>query len=143
MYIFRFLHQTTTSFIFFKYCYSCISFVFYIKPQPVNAIFACACVVYLSFSTSNHNPVVVSSRVILVVYLSFSTSNHNLQWNYHVSFGLYIFRFLHQTTTPTLFDTFLYLLYIFRFLHQTTTGERLARFTAKLYIFRFLHQTTT
>ena len=34
-------------------------------------------------------------------------------------------------------------LYIFRFLHQTTTSTGRSRLTWELYIFRFLHQTTT
>ena len=56
---------------------SCISFVSYIKPQLSNTIFPVCAVVYLSFPTSNHNTSCV---------LSYSAT-------------LYIFRFLHQTTT--------------------------------------------
>ena len=33
----------------------CISFVFYIKPQPISHPLIVFLVVYLSFSTSNHN----------------------------------------------------------------------------------------
>ena len=57
----------------------------------------------------------------LVVYLSFSTSNHNLPEGDTVTVALYIFRFLHQTTTVREGDRIQDVLYIFRFLHQTTT----------------------
>ena len=56
---------------------------------------------------------------------------------------MYIFRFLHQTTTMVSGFTDTFKLYIFRFLHQTTTYKRLGFQPGKLYIFRFLHQTTT
>ena len=55
----------------------CISFDSYIKPQPLMMMIICLCVVYLLIPTSNHN----SSSMI----------NINEQ--------LYIFWFLHQTTT--------------------------------------------
>ena len=58
--------------------YCCISFVFYIKPQPLQTL-----LFYLT-----------------VVYLSFSTSNHNRGFTNTGTHELYIFRFLHQTTTP-------------------------------------------
>ena len=55
LYIFRFLHQTTT-----YHCPTfptgrCISFVSYIKPQPQGRLPDTDFVVYLSFPTSNHN----------------------------------------------------------------------------------------
>ena len=99
LYIFRFLHQTTTPWKIIVLSVSCISFVSYIKPQ------------LLTWQKHNHT----------VVYLSFPTSNHNL---FPIAGG-------HK------------LLYIFRFLHQTTTGEQEAMNHNPLYIFRFLHQTTT
>ena len=56
-------------------------------------------VVYLSLPTSNHKDAVVCSPKELVVYLSLPTSNHNVILAYLVLNVLYIFRFLHQTTT--------------------------------------------
>ena len=77
----------------------CISLYSYIKPQ------------LLVFHTF-HVP---------VVYLYIPTSNHNLA-GIGVSVAmLYIFIFLHQTTTPKVSSIFMLWLYIFIFLHQTTT----------------------
>ena len=56
---------------------------------------------------------------------------------------LYIFWFLHQTTTFDSDELAQDLLYIFWFLHQTTTATGSASISGKLYIFWFLHQTTT
>ena len=100
LYIFWFLHQTTT----FPHTHwiwsSCISFDSYIKPQLC----------------------LVISRLIVVVYLLIPTSNHNFYLLFYSSSLLYIFWFLHQTTTsmPNLPSSTQ--LYIFWFLHQTTTG---------------------
>ena len=55
----------------------CISFVSYIKPQPTRK----------------------RERFFSVVYLSFPTSNHNHPLLDGIINQLYIFRFLHQTTT--------------------------------------------
>ncbi len=78
-------------------------------------------VVYLSFPTSNHNRGSSGMGWEPVVYLSFPTSNHNFQ----------------------LFGNVIYVLYIFLFLHQTTTHGSLHYGFGQLYIFLFLHQTTT
>ena len=99
LYIFRFLHQTTTSPFPLLAYQSCISFVFYIKPQPYPYRHIYSDVVYLSFSTSNHNHTVLQNNQSHVVYLSFSTSNHNKNTQSQCFCTLYIFRFLHQTTT--------------------------------------------
>ena len=77
----------------------CISFVSYIKPQPTRKRERFFSVVYLSFPTSNHNPSRIRGNAEEVVYLSFPTSNHNLNLIEHILHKLYIFRFLHQTTT--------------------------------------------
>ena len=77
LYIFWFLHQTTTVIRCGNYNTGCISFDSYIKPQ-LNAPFAVIhCVVYLLIPTSNHNYMNLLSTII----------------------RLYIFWFLHQTTT--------------------------------------------
>ena len=77
LYIFRFLHQTTTHENHTLKNDGCISFVSYIKPQ----LFVCV------------------QRYAAVVYLSFPTSNHNAWEPMPTKRRLYIFRFLHQTTT--------------------------------------------
>ena len=78
-----------------------------------------------------------------VVYRPFPTSNHNCASALLWQKGLYIVRFLHQTTTRTALWSDNGVLYIVRFLHQTTTCQLLNAFSMMLYIVRFLHQTTT
>ena len=77
LYIFRFLHQTTTMLCKCLNILGCISFDSYIKPQ--------------------HNVFRLHQQE--VVYLSIPTSNHNADIARLTDKGLYIFRFLHQTTT--------------------------------------------
>ena len=123
LYIFWFLHQTTTSKSIGygrKSCISfdsyikpqllpnrdktsvrCISFDSYIKPQPSRLPGRRSRVVYLLIPTSNHNLIVIYNRAYKVVYLLIPTSNHNLVAAAGLSAGLYIFWFLHQTTTAT------------------------------------------
>ena len=99
LYIFWFLHQTTTLTITATRLWSCISFDSYIKPQ-------------LGGNERRRN---------IVVYLLIPTSNHNKLVLRPVLLWLYIFWFLHQTTTwRTTYDK-RRMLYIFWFLHQTTT----------------------
>ena len=121
LYIFWFLHQTTTG----SFCpianRCCISFDSYIKPQPQANINLADQVVYLLIPTSNHN-------LLVVVY---------------VCSMLYIFWFLHQTTTLPASSAPQKPLYIFWFLHQTTTMRLSITLMFVLYIFWFLHQTTT
>ena len=77
LYIFSFLHQTTTYAPVSEAGDRCISSLFYIKPQQPGGTPQPSRVVYLLFSTSNHNS--GSLQPIIV--------------------ALYIFSFLHQTTT--------------------------------------------
>ena len=99
LYIFWFLHQTTTcmmhvwkplgcisfdSYIkpqLFEYVnvygQGCISFDSYIKPQRFRYSFNFVLVVYLLIPTSNHNPICAVSPLATVVYLLIPTSNHN------------------------------------------------------------------
>ena len=121
---------------------SCISFDSYIKPQ-------------LILHPCQHGG---------VVYLLIPTSNHNLLTIWFLIIWLYIFWFLHQTTTGysysrddtscISFDSYIkpqpakdaradHQLYIFWFLHQTTTSCYWLCSCFVLYIFWFLHQTTT
>ena len=60
-----------------------------------------------------------------------------------VTIQLYIFIFLHQTTTGVMILKPTGMLYIFIFLHQTTTESMVLTPYVRLYIFIFLHQTTT
>ena len=83
----------------------------------------------------NHSP--------SVVYLLIPTSNHNSRRSPVFHCQLYIFWFLHQTTTLNVPGAFRYVLYIFWFLHQTTTLGQYKSVVPWLYIFWFLHQTTT
>ena len=77
LYIFWFLHQTTTTALSVLKIICCISFDSYIKPQLVVRL-SCWC---------------------LVVYLLIPTSNHNTGSSFFDVNALYIFWFLHQTTT--------------------------------------------
>ena len=99
LYIFWFLHQTTTHTWKRKWLKCCISFDSYIKPQPRRNLWRCSsscisfdsyikpqllfvhlknsCVVYLLIPTSNHNSYNRWSTDQWVVYLLIPTSNHN------------------------------------------------------------------
>ena len=99
LYIFRFLHQTTTFFVVMLIFNSCISFVSYIKPQRAHVL-PCSLLGCISFvSYIKPQLLIVLMFWAWVVYLSFPTSNHNcVGWVLWLLL-LYIFRFLHQTTT--------------------------------------------
>ena len=100
-------------------------------------------VVYLLIPTSNHNLFACAIWRPSVVYLLIPTSNHNSSIDSVPVLELYIFWFLHQTTTTITARMHLFQLYIFWFLHQTTTESQYSIFRDMLYIFWFLHQTTT
>ena len=143
LYIFWFLHQTTTPTRWALYYGSCISFDSYIKPQQVwriwSFVFCCisfdsyikpqllchcsffhfGCISFDSyikpqpfFCISLHLAGCISfdsyikpqlgtkdALFLSVVYLLIPTSNHNDLWRYNFPLKLYIFWFLHQTTT--------------------------------------------
>ena len=123
LYIFWFLHQTTTPYEINSEATCCISFDSYIKPQldgllPENAEscisfdsyikpqqsfqhYGFAWVVYLLIPTSNHNFWCKVLRMRRVVYLLIPTSNHNFWAMPKSKPSLYIFWFLHQTTTAS------------------------------------------
>ena len=84
LYIFWFLHQTTTVNTLTTKDKSCISFDSYIKPQPGHS----------------------DGEKKTVVYLLIPTSNHNHAADVRTAAGLYIFWFLHQTTTYFIYYTF-------------------------------------
>ena len=143
LYIFIFLHQTTTAGLNTYLGDGCISLYSYIKPQLHYFTHHFFKVVYLYIPTSNHNVSLVNKFVFVVVYLYIPTSNHNIACPRTAYRGLYIFIFLHQTTTCFFCKRKKCKLYIFIFLHQTTTFLFHYLFVVKLYIFIFLHQTTT
>ena len=99
LYIFWFLHQTTTVLVLRLLVSSCISFDSYIKPQLRQEGDSPFCVVYLLIPTSNHNHVYFVIFHNQVVYLLIPTSNHNGSCTGLNRQKLYIFWFLHQTTT--------------------------------------------
>ena len=79
--------------------YCCISFDSYIKPQLFHSSSLLNSVVYLLIPTSNHNCVCSLLIKCKVVYLLIPTSNHNPFQPLTTRCWLYIFWFLHQTTT--------------------------------------------
>ena len=78
LYIFWFLHQTTTLCRQFRVRHGCISFDSYIKPQRFAEAKRERSVVYLLIPTSNHNSAGEQWFILRVVYLLIPTSNHNL-----------------------------------------------------------------
>ena len=142
LYIFWFLHQTTTPLSPAFRLNSCISFDSYIKPQLT----------------------ILRGRQDRVVYLLIPTSNHNCQSFGRMLCRLYIFWFLHQTTTvpclnrsgvgcisfdsyikPQLIGSSIWYCYVVYLLIPTSNHnwvQGIRRHTP-LYIFWFLHQTTT
>ena len=143
LYIFWFLHQTTTITCIGESSICCISFDSYIKPQRVVGIVASpyCCISFDSYIKPQLT--YSASSKANVVYLLIPTSNHNIQHDVCTIGWLYIFWFLHQTTTYVCCSSSHVRLYIFWFLHQTTTIWTHAANGTGLYIFWFLHQTTT
>ena len=164
LYIFWFLHQTTTLYKYTISSKSCISFDSYIKPQLRYILQVRFYVVYLLIPTSNHNDLRSVTKSLQVVYLLIPTSNHNFVILLFFFCVLYIFWFLHQTTTykpnkkprkscisfdsyikpqlPLIFGTIHRVVYL---LIPTSNHNRCCRSVNSdmLYIFWFLHQTTT
>ena len=143
LYIFWFLHQTTTEKAAGLAATCCISFDSYIKPQPVLdfAHIGIGCISFDSYIKPQ--PLGGFLCASGVVYLLIPTSNHNLAVTLGSAWALYIFWFLHQTTTSSKYKARMIMLYIFWFLHQTTTVLIMMSSKLLLYIFWFLHQTTT
>ena len=165
LYIFWFLHQTTTHLCCSQRASRCISFDSYIKPQPWRSAMVQlrSCISFDSYIKpqprkycirtswgcisfdSYIKPQLCSWTImwLVVVYLLIPTSNHNFPKFIIINILLYIFWFLHQTTTLVVVFVVVVLLYIFWFLHQTTTLLGCVCVACELYIFWFLHQTTT
>ena len=142
----------------------CISFDSYTKPQPIFNFIFLHIVIYLLIPTPNHNDVVDRGKWSLVVYLLIPTPNHNCVPPIYKILLLYIFWFLHQTTTENApgvldcrcisFDSYTKpqlrgcssVLYVVVYLLIPTPNHNLqamVMFFSELYIFWFLHQTTT
>ena len=164
LYIFWFLHQTTTSRKVYPIRYSCISFDSYIKPQPwwywQRRVVRC-----ISFDSYIKPQLFHRTNLFQsVVYLLIPTSNHNMLRLSVKLRKLYIFWFLHQTTTR--FKGLCYLIGCISFdsyikpqridVHREWIGVVYLLIptsnhncssphssTGRLYIFWFLHQTTT
>ena len=164
LYIFWFLHQTTTFYAQHPKFIRCISFDSYIKPQPDKTYAQKLIVVYLLIPTSNHNIRQLTKFLERVVYLLIPTSNHNFSRGGEGVLSLYIFWFLHQTTTdiikannkagcisfdsyikPQLITLFIFFNFVVYLLIPTSNhnGTQYCSVTNALYIFWFLHQTTT
>ena len=99
LYIFWFLHQTTTRNLQITFQMCCISFDSYIKPQPIHydKPGSMGCISFDSYIKPQ--PWCDLSATLSVVYLLIPTSNHNLEGQQYYETMLYIFWFLHQTTT--------------------------------------------
>ena len=123
LYIFWFLHQTTIRNKLKWFGYRCISFDSYIKPQLGWLQHCSDEVVYLLIPTSNHNQGFRQDKVWKVVYLLIPTSNHN--WSSHdVSVPVVVYLLIPTSNHNHPWGVVLRLrLYIFWFLHQTTTGS--------------------
>ena len=99
LYIFWFLHQTTTILTAVLSDICCISFDSYIKPQRVGARnLSGICCISFDFYIKPQ-PLVYEKPWLHVVYLLIPTSNHNCFLDCAGYIELYIFWFLHQTTT--------------------------------------------
>ena len=147
-----------------RFCGRCISFDSYIKPQLWGQNPREWLVVYLLIPTSNHNLMLKQKRFYFVVYLLIPTSNHNSVEYVKIVRLLYIFWFLHQTTTwgcsnyalPCCisFDSYIKpqpvrnenddVVVVYLLIPTSNHNSALNLNEAQLlYIFWFLHQTTT
>ena len=165
MYIFIFLHQTTTllqSTLDLNSCISlysyikpqlllivliivlsCISLYSYIKPQlqHVISLYSCCCISLYSYIKPQHQK--STRRNTYVVYLYIPTSNHNCEtaWDYFSTVVyLYIPTSNHNSTDTPVLNVCVVYLYI------PTSNHNYDEFDincTELYIFIFLHQTTT
>ena len=99
LYIFWFLHQTTTLCLSAWTASGCISFDSYIKPQlwrlqPSSRLRCISFDSYIKPQLTTY-----TGNKVIVVYLLIPTSNHNFNFFELIIYQLYIFWFLHQTTT--------------------------------------------
>ena len=143
LYIFWFLHQTTTHRPAWPRYRCCISFDSYIKPQLLNVRLNSYAVVYLLIPTSNHNLRVSVPNVEGVVYLLIPTSNHNvLVVAAEIINVVYLLIPTSNHNQLAIYDLDNLVVYL---LIPTSNHNWMSSTVApaKLYIFWFLHQTTT
>ena len=143
LYIFWFLHQTTTLSISFCFSLGCISFDSYIKPQLMLLSSLFELVVYLLIPTSNHNRLLINRYRLLVVYLLIPTSNHNYKSQ---NPDVFLVVYLLIPTSNHNYRTRKDVANIVVYLLIPTSNHNLVDFfidVCVLYIFWFLHQTTT
>ncbi len=116
----------------------CISIFSYIKPQLANGEkpTEARCISIFSYIKPQH--IHINSQWAAAVYLSFPTSNHNRAVGCKIFVRLYIYLFLHQTTTLAPIPMNPCRLYIYLFLHQTTTQAAQTNRRKTLYIYLFL-----
>ena len=143
LYIFWFLHQTTTAWLFVRSLCSCISFDSYTKPQPSgdgNVFFR---VVYLLIPTPNHNAIVTENFEYFVVYLLIPTPNHN-QMPFCILRRQVVYLLIPTSSHNS--NMLRPLPFLVVYLLIPTSNHNLAFIDCinlLLYIFWFLHQTTT
>ena len=135
LYIFWFLHQTTTPMLVSLVRLCCISFDSYIKPQLFLYTTLFYTVVYLLIPTSNHNLPTIPKMTMQVVYLLIPTSNHNLYDTFQ-PYPIVVYLLIPTSNhNPPHQSSSRYLLYIFWFLHQTTTRRVVPRQTVRCISF--------
>ena len=137
LYFFSLLHQTTT-YIVSSFAYrSCISFLFYIKPQLRGEGIVAAGVVFPFSSTSNHNTRCEAMDGMQVVFPFSSTSNHNSIMIF-ILFRSVVFPFSSTSNhNQEEWRCEHVLLYFLSLLHQTTTSTRLTIFAHGCISFLF------
>ena len=143
MYIFWFLHQTTTRWCWYHIWGRCISFDSYIKPQPKSSVIIIFAVVYLLIPTSNHNQRSIIFERHSVVYLLIPTSNHNTLWLMNMM--LFVVYLLIPTSNHNCKKEVREMTEVVYLLIPTSNHnlKSLRNIISMLYIFWFLHQTTT
>ena len=124
LYFLSLLHQTTTDVLDVRYISSCISFLFYIKPQrwAETRAYALRCISFLFYIKPQLIP--KKDNAMDVVFPFSSTSNHNFCKSHHfLAFVVFPFS---STSNHNKFSEKknLYLLYFLSLLHQTTTLDR-------------------
>ena len=165
LYILSFLHQTTTEIRLENIYCRCISYLFYIKPQPVSTLFLAivSCISYLFYIKPQHTLTNIITYRGCISYLFYIKPQPLSIRAYHLSCCIsYLFYIKPQRDTEEqtvvvvvypIFSTsnhnsgqienILSALYILSFLHQTTTDCQFFKYKRRLYILSFLHQTTT
>ena len=143
LYIFWFLHQTTTKDILNTLTVRCISFDSYIKPQPRLITKVLLSVVYLLIPTSNHNIIFSYDSREFVVYLLIPTSNHNYTDKISI-LHVVVYLLIPTSNHNVILFTDSANVVVYLLIPTSNHNWRVFRLhQLQLYIFWFLHQTTT